>query len=208
MRTHHMKLRIWIGTLLMLALLTACSEARQSTGSPTVPPLPSPIVHIILATPTPPTTVVGARLGGRDDAFASTYTEDAGHYDATIAGQPVTINTMVSGGTDGAARVIEIDVWPEGNAFDTKTAAKIAVTFLPSDAVHLRDVQDQFKDGNYVHVYHSNLLAASFDASVFVDSVDLTTPIPSGTLSWTCSPHDLTNTLFNGCTISVRAPKS
>lgn len=191
MRGHHMKHRIWIATLLMLAFLTACSAVRQSTP-----------------TPTPLATVVGARLGGPNGAFDTTYTHVNGSYEGTIAGQSVTFGTVVATGTDGAGRVIEIVVFDMSDPWDTKTAAKVVATFLPPDAIHLRDVHGQFEVRNYFHVYRSKLLAASLNASAFGDIVVHTTPIPPGTLSWICTPLDLTATVFNSCTISVRAPKA
>lgn len=168
--------------------------------------------------PTPIPRIDGAQLGGSLHAFyafgaswdALPYTI---HSFSTMLGeQPAVIVVRDGGSADAVDRVREITVYEDDkatHAWDAPTATAIATTFLPSDAVHVRDEPDEFSPPHYVeHIYRSKLLAISLDASVFVDEVDLKTRNPPGTFTWWCVPFPSNTPGYGECKITVEAPKA
>lgn len=134
-----------------------------------------------------------ATLGGTEQGFTAVYgppiqpTGAQAIYnkiEASNAQLIVTINSDVArDGTlhvDGVYLTIQFlsGVWSEGGAETLYTP------FLPSDAAHLRDVQ---QNGSPARIFLSPNLGATFPASSFVND-DNQTPAPLGTFDAYCMP--------------------
>jgi hypothetical protein len=145
-----------------------------------------------LATETPlPTRVSGPRLGAPLSDFDIAFgpEQSQGMWQATLQGHKAQINIAVSqvgDSVDASLRVVIIDIIGADttHAWTSAQDAALVASFLPSDAVHARDISGWNTLGPD-HIFTSAQLANSLAASVFQDANNQT--LTPGTFDWQCS---------------------
>lgn len=162
---------------------TATANALQHPPTP-IPTSPVP------TSPPPPVTVSGALLGGPLTDFEATYGAESSQYtwDTTIYGQQAQLvvhTTQSSESIDGQDRVKLIDIYGlSGSAWSVTEGAAIVAFFLPTDATQVGTGAGYGSLGPD-HVYMSQQLANSLDASIFQASNGQR--LTAGTFDWQCT---------------------
>jgi hypothetical protein len=199
-----------IGAALIFVCLvcSACSAAGATTTSsgPPTTPTTAATPTIATSTPTGSTKVNGPYLGGTESDFQAAFgaptlnASQSRHYETTLDGIHVLVIALVgAGGVTDRMRFLRIAPADQGLMWDVGTGEAMAKQFLPPDSKYQRD--KQAPDAGTEHVYLSQLLAASFPASVFFD-IDTDAPLPPGTFDYYCGGVNNTD---GGCALLLGA---
>jgi hypothetical protein len=192
-----------IGAALIFVCLvcSACSAATSASNGPTATAQPT-----MTNTPSGPPKVNGPFLGGTESNFQAAFGAPATNvaqsrqYQTTIAGTRVlVIATVGAGGVTDRMRFLRIAPADQGVTWDAATGSAMVKRFMPPDSAYQRD--KQAPDAGTEHVYLSQLLAASFPASVFTD-IDTDAPLPPGTFDYYCGGVNNTD---GGCILLLGA---
>jgi hypothetical protein len=145
-----------------------------------VPPAPTSTSALVR------NAVLGGDLGAFDDAYGTTSSSTI-HY-TTIGGQVAMLTLTPMQGTDDLTRAGIIEISPSSDqlgseSWDTATLQAFALRLLPPDATAVGD--ESGANGQSIHDLHSNLLRATFPATVFTNDPGTRTVAP-GTLNWSC----------------------
>jgi hypothetical protein len=168
-----------------LNLRSQISSSNQSTIDTT--PIPATSTH------NPTVSLDDATLGGTLDAFTQKYGRAIGNGTIFETHQDgLSIDMVLTGdtGKDGKKRVNAINIVAgdtNGNQvkLPSHTRDVLLAALFPPDAMHVGDVPgDKFTD----HIFTSQRLAATFDASIFIS--DAGENVPSGTFDWVCFNSD------------------
>lgn len=164
---------------------TASKATATKTATVTATKAPQP-------TATAVSGVTTATLGGTEKAFIAAYgpyaalpnsTTDFRDHRATIKGQDTAITvTLTSNDDNMRVRFIKIQPGDNSSTWSNAQAQTIAKTFLPADAVYVKD--KTVADFGTEHLYTSKLLAQSFPASAFMDQNG--NAVPAGTFYLAC----------------------
>jgi hypothetical protein len=172
-------------------LIVKTSQASTTSFNNLAVSTPSPLP----ATLTPNTSgpLESATLGGTPASFAQKYGNAIGNgsiFETTQDGLKIDFVLTGAKGKDGKTHINVINIIAgDGNGNSTplpsQTSATLIKALLPPDAKHLQDVPS----GNFIdHVYMSQRLSQTFDASIFIS--DAGGSVPSGTLDWLCLGTD------------------
>jgi hypothetical protein len=176
-----------IGAALIFACLvcSACGAETSASNGPTATAQPT-----MTNTPSGPAKVNGPYLGGTESNFQAAFgaptlnASQTRHYDATLDGTQVLVIAQVgAGGVTDRMRFLRIAPADQGVTWPAGTGESLVKKFLPPDAKYQKDKQSP--DVGTEHVYLSQLLAASFPASVFTD-IDTDAPLTPGTFDYYC----------------------
>jgi hypothetical protein len=187
---------------------TPTTIARVPTHTPTPAPTQPPTVApgtpspTFTATPTPagPSILLGATLGGLQNAFQAKYGSPSGtgtakSYNFTIQNTNgvVTATPLGANSSDGKEHIASLRIGPPAADWTAATAQTICAAFLPPDAKFV-ETQNIAGDGPE-RVYTSADLALSFGASEFTDG-NTGLPVTPGTFAMELWPGVGLNT---GC---------
>jgi hypothetical protein len=176
-----------IGAALIFVCLvcSACGAATSASNGPT-----ATAQATITNTPTGPAKVNGPFLGGTESNFQAAFgapTLNGGqsrHYETTIAGTHILVIALVgAGGVTDRMRFLRIAPGDQGVPWPAGTGVTLVKGFMPPDSKYQKDKPSP--DVGIEHVYVSQLLAASFPASVFTD-IDTSAPLTPGTFDYYC----------------------
>jgi len=190
-----------IGAALIFVSLvcSACGAATSASNSPTTQPT-------MTNTPSGPAKVNGPFLGGTESNFQAAFgaptanASQSRNYDATIAGTHVLVAALLgAGGVTDRVRSLRIAPADAGVTWNASTGETLVKKFMPPDSAYQRD--KRAPDAGTEHVYLSQLLAASFPASVFTD-IDTDAPLPPGTFDYYCGGVNNTD---GGCILLLGA---
>lgn len=174
--------------------------AHQTTATASKATATKPATKVATATatkePQPTATAVSgvttATLGGTEKAFISAYgpyaalpnsTTEYRDHRATIQGEDTAITVALTSNDDNMrVRYIKIQPGDSSSTWSNAQAQTIAKTFLPADAVYVKD--KTVADFGTEHIYSSQLLAQSFPASAFTDADG--NAVPAGTFYLAC----------------------
>jgi len=194
-RQAHVRIAALIGAALTFACLvcSACSAATTASNGPTATAQPT-----MTNTPSGPAKVNGPYLGGTESNFEAAFgapilntsqTRIYQKYQTTIADTHVVVIATPEPATDGN-RILFLRIAPadqgasaDQGAWNAATGETMVKRFLPPDSTYQKDKQNQAVGTE--HVYLSQLLGASFPASVFTD-IDTEAPLPPGTFDYYC----------------------
>jgi len=186
-RQAHARIAATISAALTFACLvcSACSAATTASNGPTATAQPT-----MTNTPSGPAKVNGPYLGGTESNFQAAFgaptlnASQSRHYETTIAGTHVLIVALLgAGGVTDRMRFLRIAPADQGVTWTAATGETLVKHFLPPDSKYQKDKQS--RDVGTEHVYLSQLLGASFPASVFTD-IDTEAPLPPGTFDYYC----------------------
>lgn len=168
------------------AFLALFGCATAAAPSPTARPIDA---HAMVLGGTP--QAFQSRLGGPTAPYLFEY--------RAANGRPVVLTLAAAQGTAGGLRVISVDLEPEdGVAWDDVTARAIYGQFVPSDAVHVRDVNGTH---GIHHLFRSAALAATFSLVVFRDAQGK--QLAPGTFDVICGAAVLTDVVSFSCDIAI-----
>jgi hypothetical protein len=175
------------GAALMFVCLvcSACGAESSASSGPTATAQPT-----MTNTPSGPPKVNGPYLGGTESNFQAAFgaptlnASQSRHYETTINGTHVLIVALLgAGGVTDRMRFLRIAPDDQGVTWNASTGEAMVKQFLPPDSKYQKDKKSQ--NVGTEHVYLSQLLAASFPASVFTD-IDTDAPLPPGTFDYYC----------------------
>jgi hypothetical protein len=196
---HNSPKRLWLilaAVVLVLAVIigVASQSQNQQTTQTTQTPQSTQAVQQPTTAPTkqiPKLTSIPvnhAVLGGTEDSFNTTFGTDpnaAGrvrNYTFSVDGQQGTAIALLDD-NDSYVRFITVKPVDAGTVWDSRTGQDAVRLFMPSDARHIKDIQDPTIGGE--HVYISATLAKTFPASSFADA-NSGNPVPVGTFYFNC----------------------
>ena len=173
-----------VALIFVCLVCTACGAENNASRGLTATAQPT-----MTNTPSGPPKVNGPYLGGTESNFQMAFgaptlnASQSRHYDATLDGAHAVIVALV--GTDGVTdRMRFLRIAPaEGVTWPAGTGLALVKKFLPPDAKYQKDKPSS--DVGIEHVYVSQLLAASFPASVFTD-IDTGAALTPGTFDYYC----------------------
>jgi hypothetical protein len=181
--------RARIAALVGAALLSVCLVCTACSAA-TATPQPAATPTIATSTPVGPAKVNGPFLGGTENNFQAAFgaptlsASQSRQYQTTIADTHVVIIALLGAGMDGdRVRFLRIAPADQGVTWNAATGEAMAKRFMPPDSTYQKDKQTQAVGTE--HVYLSQLLAASFPPSVFVD-LDTDAALTPGTFDYYC----------------------
>lgn len=184
---------VW--ALVIVIAVSASAQYQTVTIGADSPTATATTAIAVEDTPTPLPLVSGPHLGGPILDFVTAYgggNSPSPVYQWDIMRDGIPVQIMVSLSQNGDSlddqyRAMIIEITPVGGSGTPWTAtqdAAIVRSFLPSDAVHVRNIPGWGKLGPD-HIYTSQQLANSLTDSVFQNSGGHV--LPPGTFDWQCS---------------------
>lgn len=181
------------------------TPTTQATQQPTIQPTAKPTTQ-----PTQKPTAIPAPhavLGGTETSFNTTFGTDtnaagrARNYTFSVDGQQGTALVMLDD-NDPNVRFITVKPIDAGTVWDSTTGQDAVRLFMPSDARHIKDIQDPTI--GLEHVYTSAALAKIFPASSFTD-VNSGNQVAAGTFYFNCDngQNQDNATHVGACTIGL-----
>jgi hypothetical protein len=182
-RQAHARIAATISAALIFVCLV-CSACSAASNSPTATAQPT-----MTNTPSGPAKVNGPYLGGTESNFQAAFgaptlnASQSRHYDATLDGAHILVVALVgAGGVTDRMRFLRIAP-AEGVTWPAGTGVALVKKFLPPDSKYQKAKPSS--DVGIEHVYVSQLLGASFPASVFRD-IDTDAALTPGTFDYYC----------------------
>jgi hypothetical protein len=198
-------LLVVLGTLLLSSILLGIAfTLDDSSGATKIKGLATATATLTF-TPSPtatidPTSVIslGVPAGNFTQKFGpavASYDHDA-TFTGTVQKANVRISIFLVPGQDNTQYVSIIHIEPQdGQSWDANSALDVVGTFLPLDAMYLRD---HTMNGNTYHVFHSNALAQVFPAQAFLTFDE--SPATPGDFSAFCT------SILSYCALDLHTP--
>jgi hypothetical protein len=192
-------LALLCGMLSFASALSGRRVAQQPQDSvPTDTPVPTSV---------PISGISGAVLGGTAQAFGAKYGAPYLNWDTgsntsfSLNNVPMNLRLFLKSATDGTPHVWEAQISHRDGSYHPVTQGQAQAAcgaLLPGDAAHVSDNWDGFANN---HIYRSDLLAATFPSSMFVDRARH--GVPPGTLRLSVIPADGDSSMVAWCELQL-----
>ncbi len=215
--------RLWLilaaVVLLLAVIIGVASQGQNQQSTPTTQATQQPATQATKATQQPTTQptqkptaipVTHAVLGGTVDSFEATFAHDAMYttagraraYTFSVDGQQGTIIAMLDDNDSNVRFITLRPADPTAAIWDAKTGQDAVRLFMPTDAHHIKDIQDSLIGTE--HVYMSATLAKTFPASSFTDT-NSGNRVAVGTFYFNCDngQNQVNPTHIGACTIGL-----
>ena len=167
------KKRLVLLGLGLLLILTVSLLGIALIGNDTSQPVSNIVQTATVRTTPTPTNIPAsaAPYGSMPNLFMTAYGKpdvtsvEVTSYTVTIQQVKLRLAIMFVMGKDNHSHAATLKLTPTDMLWNGKTAGTIIATFLPSDAVYMKDVQQA---GITYHIFHSDMLAQMLPASAFV----------------------------------------